>query len=56
MPLIPALGRQRQADLSELEANLVYIVSSRTAKTITQRNPVFKTKTNKTKQKKKDTF
>ena len=24
MPLIPALGRQRQADLCEFEANLVY--------------------------------
>jgi hypothetical protein len=30
--LIPALGRQRQADLSEFEANLVCIVSSRTAR------------------------
>jgi hypothetical protein len=32
MPLIPALGRQRQADLCELEASLVYRVSSRTAR------------------------
>jgi hypothetical protein len=31
MPLIPALGRQRQADLSEFKASLLYIVSSRTA-------------------------
>ena len=31
MPLIIALGRQRQADLSEFKANLVYIESSRTA-------------------------
>jgi hypothetical protein len=47
MPLIPALGRQRQTD-SEFEASLVYRVSSRTARA-TQRNPVPK-KQNKTKQ------
>jgi hypothetical protein len=29
-----ALGRERQADLCELEATLVYIASSRSAKTI----------------------
>ncbi|EGV99662.1 hypothetical protein I79_011655 [Cricetulus griseus] len=29
-PLIPALGRQRQADLSEFEDSLVYKASSRT--------------------------
>jgi hypothetical protein len=41
MPLIPALGRQRQADFehSGFEASLVYRVSSRTARA-TQRNPV----------------
>jgi hypothetical protein len=39
-PLIPALGRQRQAD-SEFEARLVYRVSFRTAKA-TQKNPVSK--------------
>jgi hypothetical protein len=38
-PLISALGRQRQADLCEFKASLVYRVSSRTAKAI-QRNPV----------------
>ena len=43
-PLIPALGKQRQAD-PEFEASLVYRVSSRTARA-TQRNPVLK-KTNK---------
>ena len=32
MLLIPALGRQRQADLCEFEAILVYRVSSRTAR------------------------
>jgi hypothetical protein len=37
-PLIPALGRQKQA-VYELEASLVYRVSSRTARA-TQRNPV----------------
>jgi hypothetical protein len=41
-PLIPALGRQRQADF-ELEASLVYKVSSRTARAI-QRNPVSEKK------------
>jgi hypothetical protein len=42
-PLIPALGRQSQADLwiSEFKANLVYRVSSRTSKA-TQRNLVSK--------------
>jgi hypothetical protein len=49
MPLIPALGRQRQW-ISEFEASLVYRVSSRTARA-TQSNPVSKNK-NKTKQKK----
>ena len=29
--LIPALGRQREADLCEFEASLVYRISSRTA-------------------------
>ena len=37
-----------EADLCEFEAFLVYIVSSRTVRTIAQRNPVLK---NKTKQK-----
>jgi hypothetical protein len=40
MPLIPALGRERQA-ISEFEASLLYKVSSRTARAI-QRNPVSK--------------
>jgi hypothetical protein len=38
-PSIPALGRQRQLDLKEFKANLVYRVSSRTVGA-TQRNPV----------------
>ena len=37
MPLIPALGRERQVDLCEFEASLIYRVSSRTARTVTQR-------------------
>ena len=43
MPLVPALGRQRQADLCELEASLVYRASSRIARTA-QRNSVSKKK------------
>jgi hypothetical protein len=39
--LIPALGRQRQADLCEFKDNLVYRISSRIVRA-TQRNPVFK--------------
>jgi hypothetical protein len=41
MPLIPALGRQKQAELCEFEASLAYRASSRTAKA-TYRNPVLK--------------
>jgi hypothetical protein len=40
VPLIPALGRQRQVDFSECETSLVYRVSSRTARAM-RRNPVF---------------
>ena len=36
------LWRQRQADLSEFQASLVYKASSRTDRTVTQRNPVLK--------------
>ena len=43
MPLFPALRRQRQVDLFEFEASLVYRASSRTART-TQRHPVSKNK------------
>ena len=49
--LTPVLQRQRQADLCEVEASLVYRTSSRTARA-TQRTPVSKqnkTKQNKTK-------
>ena len=44
MPLIPALRRQRQVDLCEFEASLVYRASSRTVRAVTQRNPVLKLK------------
>ncbi len=40
MPLIPAVGRQRQVDFW-FEGKLVYGVGSRTARAI-QRNPVSK--------------
>ena len=48
MPLIPALRRQRQIDLCEFKASLVYRVSSRT-----ERNPVLEN-SNKTKKDKKE--
>ena len=44
MPLILALWRQRQEDLCEFKASLVYRGSSRTARDATQRNPVSKNK------------
>ena len=43
MILIPALMRQRQVDICEFEASLVYRENSRTVRT-TQRNPVSKNK------------
>ena len=39
-PLIPTLEKQRQADLYEFKASLVYRVSSRIPRA-TQRNPVL---------------
>ena len=42
-PLIPALRRQRQVDVYEFEASLVYRSSSRTARA-TQKNPALKKK------------
>jgi hypothetical protein len=47
MPLMPALRRQRQADLHDFKASLAYVVSFRSARAI-QRNPI--SKQNKTKQ------
>ena len=52
IPLIPALGRQRQVDLCEFKASLVYRVVSRTARA-KQRNPVSKNQKKKKKEKKK---
>ena len=43
MPLITALGRQRQVDLCKIKDSLVYIGSSRLARGI-QRNLVSKKK------------
>ena len=43
-PLTPAFRRQKQEDLSEFEVSLVYRVSSRTARIVTQGNPVSKEK------------
>ena len=36
MPLIPEFARQSQADFCKFKASLVYKVSSRTARTVTQ--------------------
>jgi hypothetical protein len=36
MTLIPALRRQRMVDLCKFEASLVYRISSRTARAVTQ--------------------
>ena len=44
VPLIPAFGKQRQMDLYEFEATLVYRANSRRPKDI-QRNPVSKNQT-----------
>ena len=49
-PLIPALGRQRQASLCEFKVSLVYRVPGQAP--MLQRNSVLKSK-NKTKQNKK---
>jgi hypothetical protein len=40
-PWSPALGRQRRVDLYELEAILVFKVSSRTARTVAENNLVL---------------
>ena len=42
IPLIPGLGRQRQADLCEFKASLGNKASSETTRAVTQRNPVSK--------------
>ena len=53
IPLIPELRRKKQVDLCEFVASLVYRVSSRTARTVSQKNPVSKNKTKQKKPKKK---
>ena len=40
IPFIPALGRQRQPDLCEFKARMIYRVSSKTSRA-TKRNPVW---------------
>jgi hypothetical protein len=52
--LILVLGRQRQEDLCEFKASMVYRVSSRTARA-TQKNPVSKKQKQKNKNKKNQT-
>ena len=47
MPLIPALGRQRQVDLCESEASLVYRASSRTGSKTTEKPCLEKPKPKK---------
>ena len=47
MVLIPEIRRQRQIDLCEFEASLVYKSTPRIARTVTQRNPVLKKQTTK---------
>ena len=47
MLLISAPKGQRQVDFHEFEASLVYKVSSRTARAVTQRNSVSNKQTNK---------
>jgi hypothetical protein len=42
MSLIPALGKQRQVDLCEFEASLVYRVSSRTARATHREKPCLR--------------
>lgn len=38
--LLPAFRRQMQADFCEFQASLVYEMSSRTVRKVTQRNPI----------------
>ena len=46
MPLIQALRRQRQAYLCEFKVSLVYKVSFKTARAVTQRNSVSDSSSN----------
>ena len=49
MSLVPALQRQKQADLCEFEASLVYIASFRTGSIATGKLCLERKKQNKTK-------
>jgi hypothetical protein len=44
MPLVPALGRQKQEDLCVFEASLVYRLSSGTARAFVQRKTCLEKK------------
>jgi hypothetical protein len=46
MPLILVLRRQREADLCEFKASLIYKTSSRTTRAVTHRNAVMKNNKN----------
>ena len=48
-PLIPALGKQRQADLGEFLASLIYRMSSRTARVTQSNTCLWKTREKNTK-------
>ena len=50
MPLISALGRQRQMDFCEFEASLVYKVSARTARATQRETLTLNEKINNNKQ------
>ena len=50
MFLIPALGRQRQVDVCQFKASLVYIMSSRTAKATHRDKPCQEENQTKTKE------
>ena len=52
LSLIPALGRQKQVDLSEFKARLFYKMSSRISKA-TKRNPVSENQKRKKEKKEK---
>lgn len=45
-PLIPALRKQRHADLCEFKDSLVYKANARTARTVSQKNLVSENHTN----------
>ena len=47
------LGKQRQVDLWEFKASLVYKESSRATRAVTQRNPVSEKKERRKKKKKR---